>query len=384
MPLVDDFVAELNAHRFLKEFSFRRNAFTRPGVGTLEVADHVVWLSDLLFVFQLKQREGKSSAVSTWISKQVLKEATRQIRGTLSLVTAPDAVPITNDRGDTFDFRHAQGAHVFKLVVFRLPEVRVSVLGPRYHVSRTAGFIHILNWPDYSRIVRTMITPIELADYLAFRETLLPATKVIPSEEALLGQYLLDKQDAEPDERFAGALDAFIDEYDKFDLNWFLDGMAARTYFATGGPRSNYLILQELAKLHRTELGHLKQRLFLALDAARDNRFELPYRFVAPRTDCGFLILPLTQDRVPQRLDGLRVFTLVAKYDQRTSRQVGISIAREGKEFLIDFAFVEGPWVFDAELESRLRDSYPFRQLQSHRLARYHFSTDELASRGLS
>ena len=53
----------------MKEFSFRRNAFTRPGVGTLEVADHVVWLSDLLFVFQQKQREGKSSAADTVIGK---------------------------------------------------------------------------------------------------------------------------------------------------------------------------------------------------------------------------------------------------------------------------------------------------------------------------
>jgi hypothetical protein len=383
MPLLDDFVAELNAHRFLKEFSFRKNTFLKAGVGTLEVADHIVWLSDLLFVFQLKERQGKSSNVATWIRKQVLKEATRQIRGTLGLVSASHPVLVTNDRGDTFDFRDAKGAHVFKMIVFRLPDVRVTVLGPRYHDSRTAGFIHILNWPDYRSLVQTLLTPIEIADYLAFRESLLPATQTIPSEEALLGQYLLDRRDVKPDERFAGALDALIADQDRFDLTWFLDGMAVRTYFETGGPRSYYRILEEMAKLTRTELGHLKQRLSLAMDAAKENRFARPYRFVAPRTDCGFMILPLTHELVQRRLAGLKMFTLAAKYDQRTSRQVGISVACERREFLIDFAFDEGSWQYNAELDERLRSNYPFRELKTQLAPKYSFRTDDLDDRGL-
>ena len=383
MPLVDDFVAELNSHRFMKEFSFRKNTFLKAGVGTLEVADHIVWLSDLLFVFQLKERQGRSSKIATWINKEVLKEATRQIRGTLSLLSANHPVPITNDRGDRFDFTDAKGAHVFKMIVFRLPDVRVAVLGPRYHVSRTAGFIHIMHWPDYRSLVQTLLTPIELADYLAFRESLLPATQTIPSEEALLGQYLLDERDAEPHERFAGALDALMAEHEKFDLTWFFDGMAARTYFATGGPRSYYRILQEMAKLTRTELGYLKQRLSLAMDAAKEDRFARPFRFVAPRNDCGFMILPLTHELVQERLDGLQTLTLAAKYDQKTSRQVGISVAREGREVLLDFAFVEGPWQSDAELDERLRSDYPFRQLNTQLLPKYNFRTEDLDDRGL-
>jgi hypothetical protein len=139
----------------------------------------------------------------------------------------------------------------------------------------------------------------------------------------------------------------------------------------------------ELAKLSRTELAALKERLRLALDASREDRFEMPYRFVAPRTDCGFLIVPLQRELRERRLIGLENLTRAAKYDQRTSRQVGISIVAEGSDFLVDWAFIESPWSEDSEMEQALLRSPPFRPVRSVMQPRYQFSTDRLTENGL-
>jgi hypothetical protein len=386
VTLLEEFVADLNERHFLKEFSFRHNTFVRPGRGTLEVADHVVWIDDLLFVFQLKERTSEETAVERWIERSVLRKATKQIRATLALLEERDAVLIKNDRGHQFDFTLARSAHVFKIVLFQQPQSSIQVVGPRCHVSASVGFIHILTWTDYQQIVKYLVTAIEMADYFAFRESLMrnrePST--IPSEVALIGQYLLDERNSEPSEHFAAALFALLDNRDDFVLNALFDGISQRIERASGGPTGYYRMLSELAKLSRTELAALKERFGLALTAARENRFEMPYRFVAPRTDSGFLIIPLLQEHREQRLVALESLTRAAKYDQRTSRQVGISVVMEGDAFLIDWAFLQSPWTRDLELEEALLHSPPFRPLRQVSQPKYHFSTDRLREHGLS
>lgn len=385
MTLLEDFVADLSSRRFLREFTFDKNAFHRDAVGTLEAADHIVWLDDLLFIFQLKERTVGTGSLTSWLQRKVLKKATKQVRDTLAIAKSPRPVWIQNRRGHRFDFTQAQGAHAFKLVLFRLPVSMIQVPGPRYHVSRSAGFIHILNWVDYQEIVKYLVTPIEIADYLGFREGLLAGrlAQDLPSEGALIGQFLVDGGDGKPSEHYAGALLSMVDACTSFDLNPFFDGIAPRIEYQTGGPTSYYTMLAELAKLARTELAHLKQRLSLALVAAREDRFERPYRFVSPRTDCGFLILPLTRDLVSKRFHGLGNLSRAAKYDQRSSRQVGISIVCEGDEVLVDWCFIENPWIQDATLEAALKESYPFRPLRSAMQPRYLFRTQDLELHGL-
>ena len=56
-------IASLNEHFFFEEFTYSTNTF-RPGPSTeLELADSIIWLDDMLVVFQLKERGkiGKTS-----------------------------------------------------------------------------------------------------------------------------------------------------------------------------------------------------------------------------------------------------------------------------------------------------------------------------------
>jgi len=385
MPLLEEFIRDLNARHFLKEFSFPNTTFKRDAVGTLEVADHVIWIEDLLFLFQLKDRQGPTSTLSDWIARTVLKKGSKQIRDTLSIAESTSPVNIVNSRGHTFDFRNARGAHAYKIVVFQIPREQIQAPGPRYHVSTTAGFIHIFNWVDYQQLLNSLVTPIEIADFLGWRESVLNGRphEGIPSEGALIGQYLLDELTEEPAERFAGALLSIIEHASPFRLSQFLDAMPEHIVGVSTTGNDYYRLLGQIAKLSRLEVEHFADRLLLSLEVARQDQFEQPYRFVAPRIDCGFLIVPLTRNVRERRLVGLQNLTAAAKYDQRTSRQVGISIVFEGSAILIDWAFLEHPWRRNPVLEDALTTMNPFRPLRTAQQARYHFNTNQLRRLGL-
>ena len=51
--LLSSFVASLNANVFLREFSFSRTRFKPVGGTEVELADHVVRIVDLVFLYQL-------------------------------------------------------------------------------------------------------------------------------------------------------------------------------------------------------------------------------------------------------------------------------------------------------------------------------------------
>lgn len=102
--LLSAFVSSLHSNLFLREFSFARTCFTPPGYTEVELADHLVRVGDLLFLYQLKERDaGATGAVEVWIRNKVVKKATRQIRSTIGLLRSGDPVRLPNERGHVFD-----------------------------------------------------------------------------------------------------------------------------------------------------------------------------------------------------------------------------------------------------------------------------------------
>lgn len=81
-------LADLNEWHFFQEFVYSKNTFLpAPPQTEVELADNVLWLGDMLFAFQLKEREAIANTTSAierkWFEKKVLDQATRQIRDTL-------------------------------------------------------------------------------------------------------------------------------------------------------------------------------------------------------------------------------------------------------------------------------------------------------------
>ena len=54
--LTENFLSGINDNIFLREFSFNKNKFNLNPQEEVEFADHVIWIDDLLIIFQLKER----------------------------------------------------------------------------------------------------------------------------------------------------------------------------------------------------------------------------------------------------------------------------------------------------------------------------------------
>ncbi len=380
--LLEDLLAELNKNVFYREFSFSKNKFTPAPGQEMEFADHVVWIDDLLMIYQLKQREAGSTeseeSERKWFRDSVIKKGSKQIRDTLGFLKKHTEIRIENQRGHVFDVSSASISQIAKLIVYEsgetLPADRSEV---RHHTSRTGGgFMHVLPWTDYLGICQTLVTPSEVADYLAYREQVLRAWgDALPSEVALVGQFLSGRG-GRPHEGSAEFASRLKQEYDAFDLSHVLGKIAEHIDYISGGSGAEtdyYRMLAEFAKLNRSQLKEIKKRFYMCLDFAKRGKFLVPNRVIVPNTGCGFVFIAVEPPNIERRLIGLNNLTLGAKYEQRLDRQVGISFARQDGEFLIDWCHLEFPWQEDPVMEEWLRDKNPFPQLRSEVRERYEF-----------
>jgi hypothetical protein len=376
-----DALAALNEGHFFREFVYSRTTFRPIPEKEVELADNLVWLGDTLIAYQLKEREPAPGADSVterrWFENKVIGKATRQIRDTIKYLSDLDTIHLRNGRGHEFEVALTSIRQFHKLVVY-LPQgpLPTDCRRIKHHLSRTAGLIHIISGPDYLGIVRTLLTPSEVADYLTFREELISRwADDVPaaSEASLVGQYLSGEIDAPPSPTYVEYLKNLAHRADEWDMSGIIKTFPDRVT-TDNNPTDYYPIVRELALLKRNELREFKRRFQICLEKVRADEFARPYRMAAPRTGCGFVFIPTTKELLRGRRVGLTNLTLAHKYDQRLSKCVGVSIADDSKPwFSVEWCYVECPWDRDAELEDLMKANNPFRDVKVTTLPGYSF-----------
>lgn len=381
----EDDIARLNEYYFFREFTFSENTFRPTPIEEVELADNVVWLDNPLIIYQLKERQAPSDTSSEneqrWFERKVLGLATRQIRDTLNYLQQHSDLQLENHRGHAFNITVSSLESVQKLVLYKahksLPE---SCRNKKYHRSQTAGLVHLIPANDYLGILRTLLTPAEVADYLAFRETLINGWEEevlnLP-EQALVGQYLSGNSEHKPDLQFVEYLQALEHRAEEWDMSGVINVFPDRVT-TDNASTDYYYIVREIAKLKRNELREFKTRFKLSMEKARANEFVFPYRMAIPRTDCGFVFIPLTQDFLEHRLQYLQNLTDAHKYEQKLSKCIGVSFApEEGGWYSVEWCYMEFSWQEDPELENKLRQNNPFREVRTVELRQYTFDRSE-------
>jgi len=106
MNVSENDVAVINSNFFFKEFTFSKNKFkVRETDKELELADNVIWLDDLLIIYQIKERNNvvdDKDKVINWFNQKVTKKAVKQIKDTLKYFENYDGIVIQNEKGHTF------------------------------------------------------------------------------------------------------------------------------------------------------------------------------------------------------------------------------------------------------------------------------------------
>ncbi len=377
----EQYITKLNSNVFFREFSFSRNKFFPKPKEELEFADHVIWIDDLLIIFQEKERNisnaTDSASEEKWFNKKVVGEATKQIRDTLKYLRDYKDIHLPNERNHTLNIATAKLTSIDKIVLYSASSaLPIKCRNKKYHNSSSVGFIHIFHFDDYLGICETLVTPVEIHHYLSYREELIikwtNKTDHLP-EYALVGHFLYGDLSVEPSIENKNYLTALRDNRNEWDFTNII-----RTYAdsMTADKKSQdyYKIITELAKFKRTDFKLFKERFELAKDKAMKNEFARPYRMTIPWTGCGFVFVPITQDMISRRTQGLLNITLAHKYDQKLSKCIGLSFSPEDdKVFYVEWCYIEFPWEHDEEMEKMLKKSFPFRSVKEHFVPTYVF-----------
>ncbi|OCP01288.1 MULTISPECIES: hypothetical protein [unclassified Ensifer] len=381
---LEEFTAQLNGSTFWKEFTFSQNQFSpRPG-DERELADNVVWLGETAFVIQMKEREQSSDDPEVerrWFKNKVRGKAISQIKDSIGFLREQESISITNGRGRRYEIRGADIRHLEKIVLYAagpsLPEECRSV---RYHVSETAGFIHVFERNDYSLVVETLAVPEEIRRYLEYRQKALLAlteAKVAVVEADVLAAYLSDEELPSPSSH--KALDRLVDDAEQSDLSPIMNRLVDHIQKPDNSGDYSRILL-EFAKLPRSAWRAAKQRLDLSIEAAKGGRFEQPYRFYFPATDCSFMFSPFPPGRPttgPEgelaRSTGLQSLTAAAKYMSEASRGIGALVSKDGEFLHLDWCLIAEPWERDPEFDALLASNNPFRDVREKRIDGFYF-----------
>jgi hypothetical protein len=374
--LLHDFTAQQHANAFLRAFSFATIQLPRSPEDESELADRVVFIDDIGFIVQLKEREQKVASkpgdLEKWVANNVVKKAAKQVQNTRDLLRSYKGLSLVNHFGHRVYVPPRDPDDLVGMIIYRVPAKARAFRAARFKKGRNGGFVHILRDIEYFEICEHFVTPAELVDYFNFRRDILinwdPAVTAV-SEAAFIGQYLSEDYSSEPDPGFAKAARSRGGPT-ACEFTFVMESLSSRIAAQSSDQADTdcYEVLAEIALLGRYELKALKQQLRLALEGVRANRFELPFRIASGRTGCGFLIVPVTREFRDRAMDALTSLSTASKHELDLPRQVGIGMWRNSEFVDIEWIFQEGSNPPNPVLDERLAFSYPFRIASEQRL----------------
>lgn len=384
---LEEFTAQLNSTTFWKEFTYSETWFYPRPTDKVELADGIVLIGPLAYVYQLKERTNATDdpeAERRWFNNKVLSKATKQIRDSLRYLADNDIITLQNAQGHTVEVKGSDMTSIHKVVIFSatkaLPE---DCWETQFYISNTAGFIHVLAAHDYLGILDKLRVPNDIRLYFEYRESVLPrlreqGTKV--EEPDIMVAFLTERDLPQPQSK--EQLRAFVQDLDAFDLSPILSDLSSHIQ-KSADDNNYYRILIEFARSPRSVWREFKIRLIKALEAARASEPLKPFRFTWPENDCTFMVAAMDPDWPSTGPDGermrmgaLAMFTETAKYDARSSKGVGLLISKDGKHVHLDWCHVDHPWEKDSKIENVLASGELFRPVSERMVDNFYFRGD--------
>lgn len=366
----EEIINQFNQSIFFKEFTYSKNEFKAENL-ELELADHIVWLDDIFFIFQIKDRNPTDNEDGAkWFQNKIINKAVKQIKNTIKYLNEYNHIPLLNNKGHEFNLSQTRELKKRKVVVYdpagNFPEEKRNL---KFYNSSMIGLIHLFHTEDYSWICEFLQTPAEVEEYLGFRERLYESqqSKIVHlPEQYVLGHFLETLEVDHLAARYINNVRDFNHDSDDYNISGIIYNFS-NSLRLTNDPTEYYLIIKEIAKLKRSEVREFKLRFNKAWKDCKQEDFELPYRIYLPRTDCGFVFIPLPKSKASKWQTALSNFTLTHKYDQQARKCVGVVIMphiEKGENYIdMNWMYMEHEWLYDDLIEKELKDDFPFRQV---------------------
>lgn len=378
MNPTEKYVSTINTSVFFREFTFSTNKFKEDNDSELELADNVVWLDDIFLIFQIKDRNRANDGNEVkWFENKVIKKGVRQIKNTIEYLAKNKRIPIKNDKGHELNLSDAPYLQAKKIIVYTpsdsLPE---SKRFQKFYESKTEGLIHLFHSEDYLWVCQYLITPKEIEEYLSFREQLFNVDRLLLNnfpEQYVLGHFLSGENVNNINPAHVEILNHFKGDIDEFHLPKLIENFT-RGLRLFNQETDYYFIIKEIAKLKRYELREIKIRLQKTMDDCRKEGRHIPYRLAIPRTNCGFVFIPLHKEFREHWKTAIENFTIAHKYDQKLNKCIGVLLMElpdDTKEFDTYWLYAEYEWKYEKQIEDKLADNFPFRKVKLRELGGY-------------
>lgn len=361
MTASETLLTKINANLFFSEFTFAQNQINPADGATKELADNIVWLDDLLFVYQVKGREPNAivdaESEERWFEKKVIGVAKKQMKDTISFFETYDTLPVTNERGQLIDVSAARNSNLIKIVIYEPnSDLLESKRRMMFIESSVAGLIHLFHIEDYHLICDYLLTPAELGEYLEFRMDLYAihgeGLKSL-SESYLLGHFFTTPDTAHLNPAYEYNLKKLEPGSYSSDIKALINNFKEKLVMFSGSLETDYhYIIREIAKLKRQEFKAFMDRFKLAFRHARENIIILPSRFALPRTGCGFVFCSITKEKSANWENALINFTAGFKYKHRLPKCIGVIIFTDGPYYEVRWTYQVSPWKYDVEMEA--------------------------------
>jgi hypothetical protein len=177
LSLVHDFAAQQHANVFTRAFCFDTLHLPVSGESHGELANRVMLMDGIGFIFQLCEREPKVTSragdLEKWVANQVARKGSKQIQNTREVLSGYMGLSMVNHFGHRVTVTPHDPETFIGLIIYRVPPKSRAFRAPRFKRSRSGGFVHILRDAEYFEICDHFATPAELVDYFEFRRDLL-------------------------------------------------------------------------------------------------------------------------------------------------------------------------------------------------------------------
>lgn len=379
MENTERYISFINSNLFFKEFTFSRNDFTSKNGNQVQLADNVVWLDNIFFVYQIKERDINAiGSEDEWFKNKVLKKAKNQIKGTLKYFDEHKTIEIENERGHKLNIAKANTLLLKKIIIYNSTSKLSDALRLlKFYVSKEIGLIHLINIADYNSVCRFLHTPAEIHEFLSFREELYgkheQELNSLP-EQYILAHFLETTQAETIELSYLDNLVELENNISDFDISFIIENFQNRI-IKIGEDKDYYLIIKELAKLDRAELREFKIRFDYSIKNAESQTFVIPYRMTSVSTGCGFVFIPMLFKDWEHWSSALSNLTQAHKYEQKLTKCIGMIVCHNKKEkfYDINWSYIEFDWVFDKELDRMLKENFPFREANLKQINRYNY-----------
>jgi len=375
---LENHISVINTNVFFKEFTYSKNKFKSPNKQELELADSFVWLGEFLFIFQVKDRHDSTGGTEeNWFKNKVLKSAVRQIKDSLRYLSEFDEIPVINHRGHQINVAETRKLIPKKIIVYNpsndFPE---HLKLQKFYKSKKCGEIHLFNTEDYYWICKFLITPFEIDEYLTFRENLFtrfPRELNNLPEQYVLGHYIETINTDHLNAAYVENVKNLEVNIDEFDISYIIENFNNKII---QDPENTdyYQILQELAKLNRSDLKQFKQRYTRAIEKSEEDKQVVPYRIVSLKSNCGFAFIPLQYKHKDNWKTAIMNYVHAHKYDQKLDKCIGMIVYYDpsGQYYDVNWALVEFPWKQDLEYEQLIKEKIPLREVKRSMEYRYY------------